>query len=233
MKHNLEWLTGEEGRIVFFEKNVPFLTACFYITGEEEAEFKLQDIVLAELLSENSKMQQKVILKMNQCISKCFLLLWNEGFEEVLLVEQRGTKTAEILDSTDVVRYIYSEYMMQKQIAVQKSTDCGPAALNLTKTEDGYLCENAEKTFFCRLLNYESAEEGKRSFYLYEVEVDRQKRNQGIATSCLTELFCMLAAECPVTMYLQVGSYNEPAVHLYEKLGFTISEELCYYEAEE
>ncbi len=78
------------------------------------------------------------------------------------------------------------------------------------------------------MLNYEANAE-ERCFYLYEVEVAKNVRNTGIATKCLNRLFQMLAAEQPVTVYLQVGSYNEPAVHLYKKLGFEISEELCYY----
>lgn len=233
MEHQLNWINEEEGILTFSEGEQEVLTAQIFITGEEEAEFKLQDIVFGEHSADLEGKQKKVILKMTQCISKCFLLLWNEGFEEVVLVERGGTKVAEILDSTDVVRLVYKEYMMKKQVTAQKSTGCGPVPLELTKTEDGFLCENTEKTFFCRLLMYESEEKGERSFYLYEVEVDGKKRNKGIATECLTALFGLLAAEAPVTIYLQVGSYNAPAVHLYEKLGFMVSEELCYYGAEE
>ena len=81
------------------------------------------------------------------------------------------------------------------------------------------------------MLSY--GEEGEQNFYLYEVEVEKKFRNEGIATRCLTGLFSLLSQEAPVTVYLQVGSYNEPAVHLYKKLGFDISEELGYYVLEE
>ena len=218
MEHKVEWLSEEEGRIIFLEKDNPFLTAEFFLTGEEEAEFKIQNI-----------MSEKDALKITECILECFGLLWEEGLEEVVLVERKGTPTAKILDSAAVVQQIYSEYMMKRHIEPQASADGSFDFLVLTKNEDGYVCENKEKTFFCRLLSYEAEAAGERSFYLYEVEVGKESRNKSIATKCLTGLFSILSQEIPLTVYLQVGSYNEPAVHLYQKLEFDVSEELGYY----
>lgn len=229
MEHKLEWLSEEEGRITFFETAETFLAADFFLTGEEAAEFKIQDVVFEDKSTKNSNLSKEVIFKMTECISACFRLLWDEGLEEVVLVEPQGTKMAEMLGSTNVVQKLYSEYMMKQRIEPQKSTDCGVDFLELTKTEDGYVCENKEKNFFCRLLSYEAEVEGEQSFYLYEVEVKKKSRNKGIATRCLTGLFSLLSQETPLTVYLQVGSYNEPAVHLYKKLGFDVSEELGYY----
>lgn len=229
MDYKLEWLSEEEGRIVFFEKDNPFLTAEFFLTGEEEAEFKIQDVVFGDKTTKNNNLSKEIISKMTECLPECFRLLWDEGLEEVTLVEQQGTKLAEILDSTEVVQKAYSEYMMKRHMEPQKTTDCGLDFLKLTKTEDGYFCENKEKTFFCRLLSYEAEKEGEQNFYLYEVEVKKKSRNKGIATQCLTGLFSLLSQEAPLTVYLQVGSYNGPAVHLYKKLGFDVSEELGYY----
>ena len=73
--------------------------------------------------------------------------------------------------------------------------------------------------------------EGESEFYLYEVEVLEHLRNQGIATNCLQQLGSDLVKKSKgreVTIFLQVGSYNEPAIHLYQKLGFELSEEICY-----
>lgn len=218
MEHKVEWLSEEEGRIIFLEKDNPFLTAEFFLTGEEEAEFKIQNIV-----------SEKDALKITECILECFGLLWEEGLEEVVLVERKGTPIAKILDSAAVVQQIYSEYMMKRHIEPQASADGSFDFLVLTKNEDGYVCENKEKTFFCRLLSYEAEAAGERSFYLYEVEVGKESRNKSIATKCLTGLFSILSQEIPLTVYLQVGSYNEPAVHLYQKLEFDVSEELGYY----
>lgn len=229
MENKVEWLSEEEGCITFYEENREFLTARIFITGEEEAEFRIQDVVFPENSTENDDMQQKITSKMTSCISEAFRLLWEKGFDETTIVEQKGTKIAELLSSTNVVEVAYEEYMMKCRFPLQKSTDCGSGSLNLTKTADGYLCENEEKTFFCRLLNYEAEQADEACFYLYEVEVDKKKRNKGIGTACLTELFCILCRQSAVTVYLQVGSYNEPAVHLYKKLGFETEEALCYY----
>lgn len=233
MEHNLNWLNEEEGTITCSERNGTVFTAQFYVTGEEEAEFRLQDVVLPEKQEKSNNMREEIIAEMTNFASECFRLLWEEGFEEVLLVEQKGTEVAKILNSTNVVQKIYSELMMKRHFEMQKSTDCGVVTINLTKEENGYFCESKDGAFTCRLLSYETEQPEGACFYLYEVEVSKEKRNKGIATSCLTELFRKLSKEMPVTIYLQVGSYNEPAVHLYEKLGFEISEELCYYAAEE
>lgn len=229
MEHKLEWLSEEEGRIAFFENSEPVLTAEIFITGEEAAEFKIQDVVFVDKTTKNNNLSKEIISKMTECLPKCFRLLWEDGFDEVVLVEQQGTKVAEILDSTAVVQKLYSEYMMKCYFKPQNSTDCGLDFLKLTKTEDGYVCENKEKNFFCRLLSYEAERPEEQCYYLYEVEVKKNSRNKGIATKCLTQLFFQLSREVPLTVYLQVGSYNEPAVHLYKKLGFDISEELGYY----
>ena len=46
---------------------------------------------------------------MTECLPGCFRLLWDEGLEEVVLVEKQGTEIEEILGSTSVVQKIYSE----------------------------------------------------------------------------------------------------------------------------
>lgn len=229
MEQKLEWLSGEEGRIVFREQDNDMFTAKVFLTGETGAEIVIQDIVFEEKTTKNTNLSKEIILKMTEYLPECFRLLWDEGFDEVVLVEQQGTKIAEILDSTTVVQKLYSEYMMKRRYEPQKSTDCGWDFLTLTKSDGGFLCGNKEKTFFCRLLSYEGEADGTQGFYLYEVEVKKKNRNKGIATRCLTGLFSKLSQEAPAVIYLQVGSYNESAVHLYKKLGFDVSEELGYY----
>ena len=229
MKYRLEWLSEDEGSITFLDGGEPFMTVQVFPVGEEEAELRIQDVVFLKNDNKNKNLSKKLICKMTKCISESFRLLWEEGFEETILVEPKETNLAEILDSTEVVCLAYKEYMMKRDFSRQKSTDCGLPPLCLTKSEDGYVCKNEEGSFFCKLLEHEKTEGQDKSFYLYEVEVDASKRNRGIATACLNALFDKLSEQSAVTVYLQVGSYNEPAVHLYEKLGFYISEELRYY----
>ncbi len=233
MDYKLEWLTEQEGRIVFFEEENTFLAAQFFITGEEEAEFRLQDIVFLEEITDIDNIPEEIIQKMTKCISECFRLLWEEGLEETVLMEDGKSKVAEILDSTEVVKLAYTEWIMKCHLEVQKSTGCGLVNLKLTKNEDGFAVENKDKSFFCRIMEYKTESVKDQKFYLYEVEVKKKKRSQGIATACLTELFQYLSKDTSVTVLLQVGSYNEPAVHLYKKLGFEVSEELRYYAMEE
>lgn len=232
MDVTLEWINQEEGWFLCSEAELFGMVLRCFVTGREEAELKIQDVVSEGRSIINEKISQKIILKMIECIKKCFRLLWEEGYEETVLVEKKGSEFSEILDSTDVVQKCYSEYMMRQRIEPQKATICGPDRLELTEDDHGFCCTNKEKSFFCRMLPY-TATEGGQSFYLYEVEVEKRKRNRGIATGCLSTLFRQLAREQALTVYLQVGSYNEPAVHLYRKLGFEISEEFCYYIIEE
>ena len=148
MNAKLEWLSEEEGRIVFRKAGEHFMTMQLFFTGEEEAECHIQDVVFPENDSKNNDLCSKVIQEMIKCISCSFRLLWEEGFEETILVEPNYSKVAKILDSTDVVYLAYKEYMMKKDFIRQESTECGSSFLHLTKSEDGYCCENTEGTFF-------------------------------------------------------------------------------------
>lgn len=245
METKVCWLTSEEGEILFFEAEKEWMSFQFFVISEEEAELKLLRAEIVETTDEIKNISDEIISKMTECIVESFRLLWEEGYEETILVERKGSLFSKILDSTSVVQKMYSEYMMcceisQTQYIVENSEYWNN--IDITENEDGFVCENKEGTFFCRLLPYESEGDSVRSFYLYEVEVDEAVRNQGIATACLKELFVTLSRETAgnqdtgrkqVKILLQVGSYNEPAVHLYEKLGFEIYEELCYYVPEE
>jgi len=233
MESSLEWLSEEEGIFSVSEAGKENVRFRIFVLDEETAEVKLEKAEIVETTEKNRNIQEKVITEMTKCILECFLQLWDEGFEETSLVEQSGTDIAQILDSIPVVKHIYSEYMMKCRFVQNQSFACNSDKLKLIENEESIICENAEGTFFCRLLPYTAQQAEEKSFYLYEVEVDEKERNKGIATNCLKTLFGQLAEETPVTVYLQVGSYNKPAVHLYEKLGFEVTEELCYYVPEE
>lgn len=232
MEIRQEWESEEEGLLICSGAERFCLTVKCFITGEKEAELQIQDIVSECQKKKREKMSEKVIFEMTECLEACFRHMWEAGFEETVLVEKNGSELSQILNSTTVVQRCYSEYMMRRLFEPQTSINCvldgGAAELQICAEEEGFSCENKEKSFFCRLLPY-SARAGEQSFYLYEVEVEKKKRNRGIATNCLNGLFRHLAEQQPLTVYLQVGSYNEPAVHLYRKLGFEISEEFCYY----
>ena len=233
MESGLEWLNEEEGILTVSEQGNECMSFRVFALTEEEAELKPENAEIVETTAKSDGICKEIIFKMTNCIKEAFLQMWNEGFEETCLVVQKETRFAKLLDSISVVQYTYSEYMMKRVFKEKTNSAYISDNLNLQKTEEELVCESKDGAFFCRLLPYEEDEINGRVFYLYEVEVAKEKRNQGIATACLSELFLRLSKEGAVTIYLQVGSYNEPAVHLYKKLGFVISEELCYYTVEE
>ena len=223
MKCNLSWQSEEEGTLHVLG-NKTELRCLVYRIGDEEAEISIREMLQEEVGNTKSN-QKEVICEVTKCLKEAFRLLWDEGMEEAVLVEKKGSDVEKILGSTGVVQKVYSEYMMRKELLPAEDTTDGEnrEELSLTEQEDGIVGENRDKTFFCHLQPYQDG------YYLFEVEVDKKVRNRGIATRCLSSLFRELAKEKPTVLYLQVGSYNEPAMHLYRKLGFEISEELCYY----
>ena len=145
--------------------------------------------------------------------------------EEVFFVDKQGEPLMHALKEADVIEPAYREYMMKRSFSTEDIVSDSFKEIEIRAEEDSFICENKERSFFCRLLPYQA----ENSFYLYEVEVLEAVRNQGIATTCLKQLFSELVKKKKeVTMYLQVGSYNEVAVHLYQKLGFELYEEICY-----
>ena len=223
MKYKLQWNSEEEGVLVFFEEETTWLCFDVFILGEE-AELVIKHGELVDKAEQLENISGKLLEKAKKCIKKAFSLLWKKGIEEVFLVEKQGESLIKALKEENKIELVYSEYMMKQNFSTEDICQ-EEMALNISKEEDTIVCENEDKSFFCRLLPYEE----KDSFYLYEVEVVENLRNQGIATKCLKQLFSDLVKKNgEVTIYLQVGSYNEPAVHLYQKLGFELSEEICY-----
>lgn len=74
----------------------------------------------------------------------------------------------------------------------------------------------------CRLIPYDSSR-----FYLYHVEIQEAFRSQGWGTCLLHAVLRQLPPESSVI--LQVSSLNEPALRLYKKAGFRVTETLSYY----
>lgn len=74
----------------------------------------------------------------------------------------------------------------------------------------------------CRLICY-----GPACFYLYHVEIRPDMRGKGWGKALLDALLGQLAAGSRII--LQVSSLNAPALALYKKTGFGITETLSYY----
>ena len=226
MEYLIHWNNDEEGSIVFIEAGTEWLCFDVFVLGEE-AELVIKRGVIVDNIKKVEDISEYLFDKLTTCVDKVFSLLWKRGIEEVFLVEKTGDIIVQALKEANVIEYVYSEYMMERKFFAEDRLVNDVVALDVTEEEGSFVYENKEKTFFCRLLPYEE----KNSFYLYEVSVAQHLRNQGIATNCLQQLGSDLVKKSKgreVTIFLQVGSYNEPAIHLYQKLGFELSEEICY-----
>ena len=68
------------------------------------------------------------------------------------------------------------------------------------------------------------------SVYLYSLEVLPELRNKHLGTAFLSVLLPQLAKKGFKTIKLQVSSENLPAMALYKKTGFCITQTLSFYE---
>ncbi len=228
MKYKLHWNNEDEGTLTFLDDNKKeWLCFDIFIVGDE-AEFVIKHSNLVDNGKRFSTICEKTLKTLEDCICKAFSLLWKRGIEDVFLVSKQAEPLTQCLKRAHIIETAYSEYMMKRTFSIEDKLDNSIEELIISIEEDSFICENKDKSFFCRLLPYQE----KNSFYLYEVEVVEEVRNRGIATKCLQQLFFELIKKSEskeaITIYLQVGSYNEPAVHVYQKMGFELSEELCY-----
>ena len=227
MKYELQWNNEEEGSLCFLEKMTEWLCFDIFVVGEE-AELVIKDGESVDKVKQSEILSGKLLEQLKKCIKKAFALLWKEGIEEVFLVENQGELLGKLLKEANIIELVYSEYMMKRTFSTKDICQENEIILDIIEEEDSFICENKEKSFFCRLLPYQ----GESEFYLYEVQVLEHVRNQGIATKCLKQLCSDLVKKSgdkkEVILYLQVGSYNKPAVHLYQKMGFELSDEICY-----
>ena len=66
-------------------------------------------------------------------------------------------------------------------------------------------------------------------YYLYGFEIREGQRGQGLGTSLLIKVLSFLAEREPLPVTLQVSGSNGPALSLYKKTGFRITETLSRY----
>lgn len=219
--HQLTFADEEEGVLSLSEGELECFRARVYPMGDGEAEVSAQDVGILSEIQKYDIIPEFVIRKVIKCIIVTIGALKENGITEPVFLTEKATKFEEILGSTTVVQKRYSEFMMYlPPEQVETTRNCGrrEELIRYEQTEEGYICRNEDRSFFAKVSPY------RDGWYVYEVEVRYDRRRTGIATACMGVL-----AERFLQMYLQVGSYNEPAVRLYEKLGFQVIEELCYY----
>ena len=73
-----------------------------------------------------------------------------------------------------------------------------------------------------------SIDYGEKQTYIYDVYVDEDMRNKGVGTFFIANLLNDYFESNKNPLVLQVSSKNAPAVKLYKKAGFNITEQLDY-----
>lgn len=155
--------------------------------------------------------------------------------KEISLFFLSDGKSPDGLAAADAVsmEYWYSEYQME--LKLKDWAGCFPGSGGLLALEQ----ERIEESFgegegfgecqafnspygACRLLPY-----GGLRYYLYHMEIWERFRGKGWGKKLLASVLSKLPPNSQVI--LQVSSWNRPAVELYRKTGFRITETLSYY----
>lgn len=240
MKLTIQWNSAEDANAICHSFGKEVCRFQVYEVDEDEAELSL------ELPEETSKIDRKIILKVTKAIKKLCRELRKDGYFSFSMSADGGSFTDSFLNriecSTNVVKKNYSEYMLKKSLENQQNStvaakgavrDGQNAEMEPEKTvsrnlailqlenESRYVWNGEEDLFSCRVKPY------RDGYYIYEVAVREDRRNQGIGTAAMQEL--LQRKELSGCLYLQVGSYNERALHIYRKLGFETDAERCYY----
>ncbi|MEY8393524.1 N-acetyltransferase [Lachnospiraceae bacterium 45-P1] len=126
------------------------------------------------------------------------------------------------LDSIGAI-FCSKEHMMT--LSPEKIWDFPVSGLTVSETEEsGFPLLLFADTFgSVRIFVYPS------HYYLYDFEIQDCFRNQGHGAALLRKVLSFLAAQKRMPFLLQVSGDNLPAIRLYEKAGFQISETLSCF----
>lgn len=139
---------------------------------------------------------------------------------------QDGIKTLQTMEAS----FCYREYFMECFVPrPDKSVLAGlTISYQTCKNQINFeFCKDQKAVGKCYLHI-----QGKKA-YFYGFEISEPLRGQGLGTACMQLFFktyCSLPADLRKdTIYLQVSGDNLPAVALYKKAGFQITDSLSYY----
>lgn len=153
--------------------------------------------------------------------------------------------TMAVLHALDA-EWISDEHMMEYRLSSHSSRiSACDSLLSASKTHNGSdsapsdsmipVCREQKNSDGSRLLHYESAYGTvyiltfSSYYYLYGFEIWEPYRNQGYGTAFLEHVLSDLASRNPLPVQLQVSGENHPAMALYKKTGFRITETLSCY----
>lgn len=211
MRIRLCWKTDEEAKVSCRRFGKTVAMGQLYAVGEDAAE------VVWQTLPGQTRTVDRLLCGVKKKAAACGLPVCSFPAEEPSAAD-------DALKAAGAVRYDCTEYLLKWEPSVQQQAVFAPEAVLLRQQEEGETkriqgIRDGASVFSARLAPYRDGS------YLYEVEVPDGLRNQGIGTAALRQI--LLRQRTPV--YLQVGSYNERALHLYRKLGFRTETGLNYY----
>lgn len=224
MRLSLTWKEEEEGVAVFRQFGREFCRVFIYATEEDTAELLLEPSPKLETAG------KKAVSKLRKCIALLDAALKKDGFTEYYFVAEERSPAAKFfhaLSSAGAVERAYSEFML-KRLPKKEEGFC-ERNLSIEQSEQEIICTRTEEEglFSCRLRPY------RDGCYIYGVLVREDMRGKGIGTAAMRELLArtdeLPAAAATGGLYLQVGSYNEPAMRLYRGLDFETETEFVYY----
>lgn len=143
---------------------------------------------------------------------------------------KNNTDTRKTLDALGA-ELISEEHMMELSMeegaflsAMGKESGIRP----LTPVRDCFV-DGARTLFFSNAYGSVKISVFDSHYYLYGFEIQKTCRNQGHGTRLLLEVLSFLSGLKRMPVFLQVSGDNLPALALYEKTGFRISETLSCF----
>ncbi len=149
----------------------------------------------------------------------------SEGHAVLRFAVDEVPVTAAVLLRLGAVRD-HAEVMMSLPLAEYAAPPAQVRDCQIEKTES----EDGAEEYYCRSVYSECRVRifGDRA-YIYGVLTCAGQRRKHRAEKLLRELFGWLPEKKCTEAFLEVSDRNEAAMGLYRKLGFGISEKICYY----
>ncbi len=151
-----------------------------------------------------------------------------EDIEFLFYTNGSDPDTMSVLDTLEA-ECVLQEHMMEIHLSAQK---WNKAPADHTETPLSMTCTTVDNTLTRHYENlYGSVNISVFSsyYYLYGFEIHEKHRGQGHGNQLLLQVLHDLAVHAPLPLRLQVSGENTPAVSLYKKTGFQITETLYGY----
>ncbi|MDD5901633.1 MAG: GNAT family N-acetyltransferase [Lachnospiraceae bacterium] len=134
--------------------------------------------------------------------------------------------------------YDWSEYMLCNEMCVLAAKEVRDAEQNFSIKKEASPEGDGTVRYALSVAGQEAAEcrilpmDGGKQCYLFGLKTKEAFRRKGMATALLKAIAGDYVQYEGAIMRLQVSSRNEPAEHLYRKLGFRTEEQRDYFKTE-